>query len=141
MSPIPVPHRSAAAMTEPALVPTIRSASPTGQGRRSCKAGRAPAIHAAPSTPPAPNTSPTRVRFFRITDHPRTSRYIPAGVTARSSGCDRLADPKAAAAADERMTLHVLDRRVEAVRLDHCVAIRTIAWCAIGDAIAGDDLR
>src|SRR6266487_2974079 len=53
-------QRSAAAMTLPALVPTITSASLSGHGSRSCTAGSAPVIHAAPSTPPAPSTRPIR---------------------------------------------------------------------------------
>ena len=56
------PQRSAAARTLPALVPTTRSASASGHGRRSCRAGSAPVIQAAPSTPPAPSTRPTRGR-------------------------------------------------------------------------------
>ena len=62
-----IPQRSAAAMTLPALVPTIRSTSPSGHGSRRCRAGSAPVIQAAPRTPPAPSTSPTRGR-----DRPRT---------------------------------------------------------------------
>src|SRR5215470_4793723 len=56
------PHRSAAASTLPALVPSIRSTSPIGTGSRSWTAGKAPVIHAAPSTPPAPSTKAVRGR-------------------------------------------------------------------------------
>ena len=62
ISSMPTPQRSAAARTLPALVPTTRSTSASGHGRRSCRAGSAPVIQAAPSTPPAPSTRPTRGR-------------------------------------------------------------------------------
>src|SRR6266545_674157 len=52
MSSTATPQRSAAAIALPALVPTMRSTVPTGYGHRCCSAARAPAIQAAPSTPP-----------------------------------------------------------------------------------------
>ena len=54
------PHRSAAASTLPALVPTIRSTSPRGDRRWCCSAASAPAVQAPPRTPPAPSTRPMR---------------------------------------------------------------------------------
>ena len=93
------PQRRAAASTLPALVPTIRSTSPTGTGRRCWTACRAPVIQAAPTTPPDPSTSPVRGREpYRAAsprrspilrhsapDSPRGAHVIsPAG---RSPGC------------------------------------------------------
>src|SRR5262249_43132579 len=76
------PQRSAAARTLPALVPTTRSTAASGHGRRSCRAGSAPVIQAAPSTPPAPSTRPTRRR------EPRGGRSGPMSA-ARASGPGR----------------------------------------------------
>src|SRR3954468_3522288 len=54
------PSVTKAVSTEPALVPTTTSAVRGSQPVASSSARRAPTIHAAPRTPPAPSTSPRR---------------------------------------------------------------------------------
>lgn len=63
-------------MTAPALVPTMKSALPGSQPVSSVRAARAPWSQAAPSTPPAPRTSPTRgrARFIGSNGSERTFR-------------------------------------------------------------------
>jgi hypothetical protein len=73
------PQRSAAASTLPALVPTTSSASAAGTRSRSRTS--TPVIQAAPSTPPAPSTSPTLGWERRVTrSGPKTTAGTSASV-------------------------------------------------------------
>ena len=63
------PQASSVPMTEPALVPTTRSALPGSQPVSSTSAASAPCSQAAPRTPPAPSTSPTRGRADSMPAH------------------------------------------------------------------------
>src|SRR3954451_7628952 len=65
-------------MTDPADVPTITSASAAFKPVRDSSASSAPMSHEAPTTPPAPSTSPTRVwklRSFGV--NPQNRRLLP----------------------------------------------------------------
>src|ERR671935_870469 len=54
-----MPEATNAPTTDPAEVPTIRSASPARQPVSDSSASSPPMSHEAPTTPPAPSTNPT----------------------------------------------------------------------------------
>src|SRR3954462_9225667 len=58
-----MPSATSAPTTDPADVPTIRSASEGDQPVSDSSASSAPMSHDAPTTPPAPRTNPTRIRW------------------------------------------------------------------------------